>query len=104
MDALPRGIDQVELAALAVLEAVPEAIARIEPVRCHRGIEDEASDFLGRPLRRQLIVRLGDFNHRRGRAIGAVLLFVSLPPGSNARARRSEEHTSELQSRFGISY
>ena len=72
-------VHEVELAALARLVAVPEAVARLEPSRRHRRVEHEASDFLRCPVRREIVVRL-----RRG-------------PGLRPRRRegRDQKHNGE---------
>src|ERR1043166_5683756 len=41
---------------------------------------------------------------RRGHVFALISVPSNFPVGCSGKANRSEEHTSELQSRFGISY
>ena len=76
-------VDHVELAALVVLEGVPEAVAGIEPVRSDGGIEDQLADLGGDPLGRQLIIGFRGFSRAGGD--GRVIR-------ANARKRCGEQH------------
>ena len=66
-------VDQIELAALSRLVAVPKAVARLEPSRVHRRVEHETSHLLGGPLGREGVVgfrRIAGVSPRRGQSKG----------------------------------
>ncbi len=89
-------IDQVEPPPVAGLVGVPEPIARLEPPRRHGGVEYELRYFLGRPLRREIVVGRRRIRARAGLGAGGHL------NERQGRQRRGSGHDPGAAQRDGV--